>query len=220
MRSETGVSRKSDRSKSANRGGLSNAVSMASLFEEKETVKKVVHPFDNIVGEKVNNLIQENTGGQVIGLTFAQFKEIPWPNIYPNFICDVIETISGFSMQQELADRLSKKQDEDRSIQVTNMIKQEKEQMLITNKQEKVMREKLEISLLSAKEKKLAEMRLMITGMVYDDLFRFFDFCKHNVNEKNQSKCYMTEASLQLNLKKYFGHRTPFLDERFYIALT
>jgi len=36
---------------------------MASLFEEKETVKKVVHPFDNIVGEKVNNLIQENTGG-------------------------------------------------------------------------------------------------------------------------------------------------------------
>ena len=76
------------------------------------------------------------------------------------------------------------------------MIKQEKEQMLITNKQEKVMREKLEISLLSAKEKKLAEMRLMITGMVYDDLFRFFDFCKHNVNEKNQSKCYMTEASL------------------------
>ena len=73
---------------------------------------------------------------------------------------------------------------------------------------------------LTEKEKKLAEMRIMITGTTYDQLWRFFDFMKHNVNEKNHSKCFMTQDSLRLNLKKYFGHKTNFLDARLYSVLS
>lgn len=43
---------------------------------------------------------------------------------------------------------------------------------------------------------------------------------KQNVNEKNHSKCFMTQQSLQLNLKKYFGHKTNFLDARLYHVLS
>ena len=75
---------------------------MASLFEEVVEEEKAPHPFDAVFGEKVNTSIQENTGGQTIGLTFAQFKEIQWPQVFPYFICDLLETISGFSMFNEL----------------------------------------------------------------------------------------------------------------------
>lgn len=43
---------------------------------------------------------------------------------------------------------------------------------------------------------------------------------KHNVNEKNPSKCYLTEQSIKQNLSRYFGHRTTFLDARLYHVLT
>ena len=43
---------------------------------------------------------------------------------------------------------------------------------------------------------------------------------KYNVNEKNHSKCFMTQDSLRLNLKKYFGHKTNFLDARLYSVLS
>ena len=42
---------------------------------------------------------------------------------------------------------------------------------------------------------------------------------KHNINEKNVSKMFMTEDSIKMNLKKYFGHKTSFLDERLYYIL-
>ena len=35
--------------------------------------------------------------------------------------------MSGFSMTQELQDRASRKQEEERNVQITNKIKQEKE---------------------------------------------------------------------------------------------
>ena len=52
---------------------------MASLYEEVEVEEKAPHPFDAVFGEKINSNIQDNTGGQTIGLTFAEFKEIQWP---------------------------------------------------------------------------------------------------------------------------------------------
>ena len=72
---------------------------MASLFEEDGAEEVKAHPFDSVIGKNVNKLIQKDTGGQTIGLTLAEFKEIPWPNKIPYFICDMIEVISGFSMQ-------------------------------------------------------------------------------------------------------------------------
>ena len=63
-------------------------------------------------------------------------------------------------------------------------------------------------------------MQIRVTPSIYDLLWRFFDFLKHNVNEKNQSRCYLTEQSIRLNLKKYFGHKTLLLDERLYKILS
>ena len=43
---------------------------MANLLEEE--VEEIIppHPYDQVLGEKVNSLIQSNTGGTTIGLTF------------------------------------------------------------------------------------------------------------------------------------------------------
>ena len=71
---------------------------MGSLFEEHGGEERQSHPFDIVIGQKVNSLIQQNTGGNTIGLTFAEFKEIKWPYKLPYFICDMIQIISGFSM--------------------------------------------------------------------------------------------------------------------------
>lgn len=102
-RMDTNHSSRSRRSATTNAKKLpKTAVSMASLFEEEEEEAKVVHPYDNVFGEKVNKFIQSSTGTGTIGLNFSQFKEIPWPNVFPFFVCDLIETISGFSMKQEI----------------------------------------------------------------------------------------------------------------------
>ena len=71
---------------------------MANLLEEEVEEILPPHPYDHVLGEKVNSLIQQNTGGCVIGLTYQQFKEIRWPNVFPYFVCDLIYTMSGFSM--------------------------------------------------------------------------------------------------------------------------
>ena len=102
---------------------------------------------------------------------------------------------------------------------INNKIKQEREKSPVKIN-EKQVRERLEKEHYYVKEKKLAEMRIMLTGTVYDKLFRFFNFLKQNVNEENASKCFMTQASLKLNLHKYFGHKTKFLDARLYSVLS
>ena len=122
-------------------------------------------------------------------------------------------------MIQELQDRTSRKQEEERNVLITNKIKAEKEKKM-AKFNEPALREQFKQELLNDTEKQLAALRIRITPSIYDDLYRFFDFMKHNVNEKNQSKCYMTEASIKQNLSKYFGHKTTLLDSRFYNILT
>lgn len=84
---------------------------------------------------------------------------------------------------------------------------------------EKAIKERIEKELLTEKEKTLREARVRITPHIYDPLFRFFDFLKHNTGETNQSRCYLTEQSILQKLNKYFGHKTSLLDERFYYLL-
>ena len=122
-------------------------------------------------------------------------------------------------MSQDLADKVNRKFDDDRDALINTKIKQERDKSPVKINAEKV-RERLMLENLTEKEKKLAEMKIMITGTTYDQLWRFFDFMKYNVNEKNQSKCFMTQDSLRLNLKKYFGHKTNFLDARLYSVLS
>jgi len=93
----------------------------------------------------------------VIGLTYAEFKQIPWPNTFPYVICDLIETISGFSMNQELQDRISRKEEEDRLTFVTNAIKNERDKSPGLKQNDKQLRERFEKESLSDKERKLTE---------------------------------------------------------------
>jgi hypothetical protein len=60
------------------------------------------------------------------GLAFAQFKEITWALGLPNFICDLVYYISGFSMQQFLKERQSKKEDESRKEALSEHIRNER----------------------------------------------------------------------------------------------
>ena len=60
---------------------------------------------------------------------------------------------------------------------------------------------------------------MRLTPSVYDPLFRFFDFMKHNTGERNESRCYLTEQSILQKLNKYFGHKTTLLDQRLYYLL-
>mmetsp|Transcript_36428 Transcript_36428/g.47797 ORF Transcript_36428/g.47797 Transcript_36428/m.47797 type:complete len:116 (+) Transcript_36428:600-947(+) len=101
-----------------NSGNQATAVqSMASLFEEKVEEEKPPHPFDSVFGPKINTQIQAQAGS-TIGLTYSQFKEISWPNVFPNFICDLVEILTGFSMTQELQDRAGRKFDEDKTLRI------------------------------------------------------------------------------------------------------
>lgn len=43
---------------------------------------------------------------------------------------------------------------------------------------------------------------------------------KHNTNEENPSRCYLTEKSIVMKLSKYFGHKTTLLDQRLYYVLS
>ena len=122
-------------------------------------------------------------------------------------------------MQQALQDQKSRKEDEDRKIQVNNRIKQAAKEKNFSRNEEAELRRKFENQMLSEREKYLKRMRLLLKEPVYNDLFRFFDFLKHNDKEKNQSKCYLTKNSIRNNLRKYFGHETKFLDKRLYKIL-
>ena len=122
-------------------------------------------------------------------------------------------------MQQALQDQKSRKEDEDRKIQVNNRIKQAAKEKNFSRNEEAELRRKFENQMLSEREKYLNRMRLLLKEPVYNDLFRFFDFLKHNDKEKNQSKCYLTKNSIRNNLRKYFGHETKFLDKRLYKIL-
>ena len=78
----------------------------------------------------------------------------------PNFICDLIELLSGFNMRQELVDRAGRKHDEDKQLIIQNKIKQEKEKSPAGHKpNEKTIRDRLEkeLGLLSDKERALKE---------------------------------------------------------------
>ena len=46
---------------------------------------------------------------------------------------------------------------------------------------------------MTEKEKNLKELKIKVTPSVYEQLWRFFSFMRYNVNESNQSRCYMTE---------------------------
>ena len=98
-RMDTSQSARSRKSNTGIARSVRNQTSMASLFDEEEEEVKVVRPFDTVFGEKINDYIQQSTGGSTIGLTFSQFKEIKWPNVFPHLICDLLETIAGFSME-------------------------------------------------------------------------------------------------------------------------
>ena len=80
-------------------------------------------------------------------------------------------------MAQDLADKVNRKFDDDRDAMINTKIKQERDKSPVKINAEKV-RERLMTENLTEKEKKLAEMRIMITGTTYDQLWRFFDFCK------------------------------------------
>ena len=197
--------------------------SMATLFEEKVVEEKPPHPFDAVFGEKVNTQIQTSVGAETIGLNYQQFREIQWPNVLPNFICDLIELLSGFNMRQELVDRAGRKNDEDKQLIIQNKIKQEKEKSPAGHKpNEKTIRDRLEkeLGLLSDKERALKEAKEKLGVQTYNALYQFFDFMKYNTNETNQSRSYLTEGSILKNLHKYFGHKTLFLDERLYYMLS
>ena len=101
---------------------------------------------------------------------------------------------------------------------ISTLIKQERDRSPVKI-QEKAVRERLEKENLTEMERKLARLQIDITESVYKNLLRFFSFLRHNVNEKNPSKMYLTEASMKLNVRKYFGHKTHFLDERLYYVI-
>ena len=187
---------------------------MANLLEEEVEEIKEPHPFDAVLGEKVNAMIQDNTGGNTIGLTYSQFREIKWPLIFPYFICDLIETISGFSMKQELEHTESKKHEERRTSKIHSLFKNDREGKSPT------VRRKIEREHQTEKEKKLIHMKVQLTPTVYDELFRFFTFLKYNLNEQKDYKCYLTENSILAHLRRYFGHKTTFLDARLYYMLS
>ena len=61
---------------------------------------------------------------------------------------------------------------------------------------------------------------MAVTPLVFADIWRFFHFLRQNINEEVEHKVFVTQNSLKLNLSKYFGHRTDFLNERLYMMLS
>lgn len=64
--------------------------------ETKE--KRKLHPYDNIFGKKVNNLILKNDHA-IAKLSLYEFEEIKWPNEFPSIICDIIEYLTEINIE-------------------------------------------------------------------------------------------------------------------------
>ena len=98
-------------------------------------------------------------------------------------------------MNTELQYKSSKKFDEDRNARIKSKIRMEKEKTTTSGIKvnEKQLQDKFETELLTEKEKNLKELKIKVTPSVYEQLWRFFSFMRYNVNESNQSRCYMTE---------------------------
>ena len=93
------------------KASLLSTGSLSDLYGAGEEIKEYIHPYDNIFGKKINRYIQGEENS-TIGISFAQFKEIKWQFALPNFTCDVLETICGFSMRQHLIEKESKREGE------------------------------------------------------------------------------------------------------------
>jgi len=65
---------------------------------------------------------------------------------------------------------------------------------------------------LSEDEKALKELKVRITLTSYNKVKRFFRGICKNPMEENDSRIYLTQESIEKNLKKYFGHKVEFLN--------
>ena len=197
--------------------------SSRSLLEDGGGRKKKAkeHPYDKVFGRHVTHAMAAAAASGQIKLSWPEYKAVKWPNVFPGFIVDLIEYLTGFQIHQFLEDRFSRKEEEKHEREILALLKAQKDKALSAGQKvnERAMKDLIIKEHMNARQKRIEELKVRVTPSNYELIWRFFHFLRQNINEDAEHKVFLTEHSLRLNLSKYFGHKTDLLDDRLYIVL-
>ena len=80
-------------------------------FDEEKPKKKKLnreHPYEKLFGKRVTQHLADFKQPQPIAINWNEYRATKWPNVFPDFIGDLIQYLCGFDMIQFLQDRKSK----------------------------------------------------------------------------------------------------------------
>ena len=70
------------------------------------------HPYEKFFGKRVTKHLDDYKHPDEITLSWKEYKCTEWPNLFPDFIGDLIHYLSGFDIIQFLQDKKSKELEE------------------------------------------------------------------------------------------------------------
>ena len=88
-----------------------------------------------------------------------------------------MEYLTGFELPQFLEDRSSKKEEEKFQNEITAILKQRKEDAG-AKVNEKALRDSIVKEKMNERQRKIEELKVRVTPLVFADIWRFFDFLK------------------------------------------
>ena len=104
--------RASSRGTSLSRGSRSQGSFDDDGEPKKKKKKQKEHPYDKVFGKHITHYLEEEKGQKKLTISWLEYRSIKWPHVFPDFIVDLIEYLTGFEIIQFLEDRNSKKEEE------------------------------------------------------------------------------------------------------------
>ena len=224
--SKTSFGRRSSRAGGGSRGdspGSAGATSSRSLYDDAggRKARGREHPYDKVFGKHVTHAMAARGGAAPITIPWAEYGAVQWPHAFPDFIVDLIQYLTGFQIPQFLEDRCSRREEEKNAREIAAVFKQQRDEQLAAGGKvdEKALKGRIVKEHMNVRQKRIEDLKVRVTPLVYADIWRFFHFMRQNINEDAEHKVFLTEHSLRLNLSKYFGHKTDLLTARLYTVL-
>lgn len=211
-------------------GVLSMSQSRTSLMggnstagdEDSDDLKerRKAHPYDTVFGKRVNSSILKNDHA-IAKISLYEFEDIKWPNEFPSIICDIIEYLTELSIVNMVTVRNTKHQDDRWKKKFTEEVRLEREKDPSSKVTEKDLIDKYRRDNKTKEDIELEDLIVQIGETGFSKLWRFFvALSKNGQHETQKTQVYLTQDSIAKNFSAYYGHKTDFMDKRFYMVLT
>ena len=66
--------------------------------KKKKKKKQREHPYDKVFGKHVTHYLSEDKSSNRITVGYVDYTRIKWPHVFPDFIVDLIEYLTGFEI--------------------------------------------------------------------------------------------------------------------------